>query len=389
VASRRVALEVLARVEDEGAYANLALSPVLERSGLGERDRALVTDLVYGTLRRRRALDHLVDRFLADPPPAAARRALRLGAYQLVERPEIPSYAAVSATVGAAPKRLRGLVNAVLRRVAEAPVEYPDEATALSYPDWVLARLTEDLGRERALGALAAMNEPARTHVRADGYVQDPASGMVAAAVLDALPPGRTAARPARVADLCAAPGGKATALAAPDVWVVAGDVAPVRAGLVVGNAARTGAAGVAVVVADASAPPLRAGWFDGVLVDAPCSGLGVLRRRPDARWRVDPDAPGRLAAVQRRMVDAAVGLLAPGGVLTYSVCTLTAAETLGIDDHLAGHHRDLEPLAPPEGWERWGRGGLLLPQAAGADGMALFQYRRPSREGRPGRRDS
>ena len=158
-AALRVALEVLARVEDDGAYANLVLSPVLERSGLGPTDRGFVTDLVYGTLRRQRSLDHLVDRFLTSPPPPAARRVLRLGAYQLVFRDDIPTYAAVSATVDAAPKRFRGLVNAVLRKVDGAPVQYPDDATALSYPDWVVARLRDDLGIEDADAALTAMNQ--------------------------------------------------------------------------------------------------------------------------------------------------------------------------------------------------------------------------------------
>ena len=97
-ASRRTALEALARIEDDGAYANIVLPAVLERSGLSDQDRGLVTDLVYGTVRRLRSVDHLVDRFLTSDPPPAARRALRLGAYQLAFRPDIPAYAAVAAT---------------------------------------------------------------------------------------------------------------------------------------------------------------------------------------------------------------------------------------------------------------------------------------------------
>jgi len=370
VAARRVALEALARVEDDGAYANLALGPVLDASGLEGRDRGLVTDLVYGTIRRQRALDHLVDRFLTDAPPPAARRALRLGAYQVAYRDDIPPYAAVSATVGATPKRFRGLVNAVLRRVAAAPVAFPDEATELSFPDWMLERLEADLGGERARAALRSMNEPATVHTRADGYVQDLASQWVVEAV---------GARPGEVVlDLCAAPGGKATGIAGSADLVVAADLQAPRVGLIVANAARLGAAGVAPLVADALHPPFRPGCADRVLLDAPCSGLGVLRRRPDARWRVDAAAPERLAALQRRMVDAAVDLLRPGGVLVYSVCTFTAVETLGVDDHVRAHHRDLVALAPPQSpWEPWGRGALLLPQAAGTDGMALFRYRR------------
>lgn len=369
-APRRTALEVLARVEDEGAYANLALPNALSRSGLPERDRSLVTDLVYGTLRRRRSVDHLADRFLTSDPPPAARRVLRLGAYQLAFRPDIPPYAAVDATVSAAPKRFRGLANAVLRRVADAPVEFPDDATRLSYPDWVLGRLVSDLGEDDALAALEAMDEPARPTVREDGYVQDLASQWVAELV--------GASDGDLVVDLCAAPGGKATAMAGgPGVTVVAGDVRPARAGLVVSNAARLGLDGVVAVVADALAPPVRPRSADRVLLDAPCSGLGVLRRRPDARWRLDPGAPDRLGALQRDLVDSAAALLRPGGLLVYSVCTLTAAESTGVDDHVATSHPGLVPVPPPPApWRPWGRGAILLPQDAGTDGMCLFRYR-------------
>lgn len=372
-ASRAAALEVLARVEDDGAYANLAVGAVMSRSGLAERDRALATDLSYGAIRYRRALRHLIDRFLSQPPPPSAYRALELGAYQLVHRPDIPDYAAVSSTVTAAPKRFRGLVNAVLRRVADAGESYPDEATRLSYPDWVVALLREDLGAESAVAALESMNESAKAHTRPDGYVQDPASQMVAEAVSARLPDEAT------VIDMCAAPGGKATQLASNDgVWVAAADISEVRTGLVSTNAAKLGSTGVCPVVCDATAPAFRAGRAEAVLLDAPCSGLGVLRRRPDARWRITPEAPERLAALQRRMVDASATLVAPGGVLAYSVCTLTAVETIGIDDHLREHHPELSPIDPPSGpWKEHGRGAVLLPQVRSTDGMALFMYRR------------
>jgi 16S rRNA (cytosine967-C5)-methyltransferase len=114
------------------------------------------------------------------------------------------------------------------------------------------------------------------------------------------------------------------------------------------------------------------------VLVDAPCSGLGVLRRRPDARWRVDAAEVERLAALQRDLVEAAIDLVSPGGDLVYSVCTMTAAETVGIDEWLADAHPELTPLPMPEGaWRAHGRGAILLPQAAGTDGMFLLRVHR------------
>jgi 16S rRNA (cytosine967-C5)-methyltransferase len=372
--ARAVALDVLDRI-DGGAYANLVLSGALARSGLTGADRRFVTDLVYGTTRMRRACDHLVDRFLARPVEGRVRNALRLGAYQLALA-GVPAHAAVGETVEAAPRRARGLVNAVLRRVAGAPVEWPDDATRLSVPDWVLDRLDADLGPEDARAALAAMNEPATVTERADGYVQDPASQRVAAAV--------EVERGERVLDLCAAPGGKATALAAAadGVLVVAADVRPGRAGLVAANAARVGVADrVAVVAADGTRPPFRDGRLDRVLVDAPCSGLGTLRRRADLRWRVEPGAVDRLAALQGRLLASAADLVRPGGTLVYSVCTLTAAESTAVDEALAGKRPDLVPLDPPgEPWRPWGRGAILLPQAEGSDGMCLFRYRRQAR---------
>lgn len=368
--ARRVALDVLSRVEDDGAFANLQLAATLGRATLSERDRGFVTDLVYGTLRHQRGLDHLVDRFVASPPPPAARRVLRLGAYQLVHRPDVPDYAAVGETVEAAPKRFRGLVNAVLRKVAAAPVEYPDEATRLSVPDWILDTLRADLGHDAAVGALEAMNEPARAAVRDDGYVQDPGSQQVVELV---------DARPGElVLDLCAAPGGKATGIAASGATVVAADLQPQRVSLMARNVEQLGA-DVAVVLADATAPPIRTGVADRVLLDAPCSGLGVLRRRPDARWRLDAGAPERLATLQQQMVERAAQLVAPGGTLIYSVCTLSAAESLGIDEHLRQQLPDWQPLEVPGApWRPWGRGAILLPQAASTDGMFCLRLRRP-----------
>ena len=365
--ARRVALDVLVRIDADGAYANVALPAALSRTSLDERDRAFVTELVYGATRRRRALDWVLDAFLVAPPPPAARAALRLGAYQIIEL-GTPAYAAVSATVAAAPRSHRGLVNAVLRRVAEAgPPYWPDDATRLSYPDWIVDTLTADLGRDAAMGALESMNGPASVHRREDGYVQDLSSQMVVDAM--GVQPGDL------VVDMCAAPGGKATALAARGARVIACDSHLGRIGLLKANRESLDADRMQVLAADGLHPPLRSGCCDAVLVDAPCSGLGTLRRRADARWRIEPSSVELLAELQTGLLDAAIDLLRPGGQLVYSVCTLTAAETLAVATNMSTDAR-LTPLpAPTEPWSPHGDGAMLLPDAD-HDGMTLFCWR-------------
>ncbi len=371
--ARSLAYRALLRIDHGGAYANLLVPELLAAagSGLGERDRAFATELVYGTTRMRRACDFAVDRFLVRPPPPELRTLLRLGAYQLVLA-GVPPHAAVSATVALAPPGLRGVTNAVLRRVAASPPAWPDDATRLSYPDWIVRRMRAELGEADALAALERMNTPAPVTRRPDGYVQDRASQWVTDLV-DAPPGGR-------VADVCAAPGGKATRLAAavaPGGTVAAVDIHPGRAGLVAANARRLGQTNVVTVVGDGTRPPLRAGAFDRVLVDAPCSGLGALRRRPDARWRVAEDNIAGLAALQRRLLTAATTLVRPGGVLVYSVCTLTAAESV---DHDVGGLASWPAVAPPgPPWQPYGRGARLLPHYADTDGMVVLLLQRPA----------
>ena len=362
--ARELALDTLTRIDKFEKYANLELPPTLGRSALSPRDRGFVTELVYGTVRMRRACDWLVDRFVNRELDTRTRNLLRMGAYQL-RFLETPPYAVISTSVELG-KRASRLVEAVLRRVAERDPEWPDDATRLSYPDWIVGRLTADLGRGDALAALETMNRAPSVHERPDGYVQDLASQWTAAYV--------EARAGERVADLCAAPGGKATAIAADGAFVAAGDVRAHRATLVQQNARRLGANGVATFVADGRRPPLRAAGVDRALVDAPCSGLGVLRRRPDARWRIKPQAVDGLVALQKALVSAAAELVRPGGRLVYSVCTLTEAETLGIDEWLSRAHPELVAVSSPaKPWDALGRGARLLPQAADTDGMYVL----------------
>lgn len=370
VHTRRLAIEALERIETDEAYANLLLPGLLEDSGLDERDRGLVTELVYGATRMKRALDYLVDRFVdRDTVDPRVRAALRVGAYQ-IEFLRVPSHAAVDATVSATPKRARGFVNAILRKVAAASsngeTDWPTEGIRLSYPDWMLDRLAIDLG-DRSTAVLEAMNQPAQVHVRDDGYRQDLASQAVAALVD---PRGI-------VLDLCAAPGGKATAVAAAGddaVTVIGADLHEHRAGLVRSAAIDTGSS-VHVLVADAKKPPFRSHAADVVLIDAPCSGLGSLRRRADARWRITPSNVSALAELQFRLIQSAAELAKPGGQIVFSVCTLTASESVDIDARVGNELPHLVPMPLPEPWEPWGRGGRLLPDTFPGDGMAAFRY--------------
>jgi 16S rRNA (cytosine967-C5)-methyltransferase len=362
-----VALDALRRIEAEGAYANLVLGPMLATSGLTDMDRRFVTELVYGTTRMRRACDSIVDRFVTSPPDDATRSVLRLGAYQLVFA-GVPPHAAVGETVGLAPKRTRGFVNAVLRKVSRLSVDemsWPSDGARLSYPDWIVDRFRSELGDD-AVPALERMNEAPSVTTRADGYVQDESSQWVAAAVeVDA---------GERVLDMCAAPGGKATAMAGTGAQVVAADLRVGRARLVQDNASMLGLE-LPVVAADGLAVPFRPGSFDAVLLDAPCSGLGALRRRADARWRIEANDVVELAELQARLLASAAELVAPGGRLTYSVCTITAAESV---DHATPDGFQVDPTEPPIGiWRPFEQGWRVLPQDADTDGMVLIRYRR------------
>ena len=186
-----------------------------------------------------------------------------------------------SATVEVAPRRFRGLCNAVLRRISENPVtDWPSRAIELSYPDWLMNRLESDIGEQNALKMAKTMNEPALAVTREDGYRQDLSSQMVAELAINGLRAGDS------ILDLCSAPGGKATLMASGGVWTVAADVRESRIGLVADNAQQLNT-DLPLVVSDGCFPPFKPKSFGRVLVDAPCSGLGVLRRRADARWRV------------------------------------------------------------------------------------------------------
>lgn len=381
--ARHIAWRTLVRIEHEGAFANLVLSSMLNDSNLSKEDRGFVTDLVYGTTRQRRACDAAIDRFITSEPDPEIRTLLRLGAYQLLFGGTAP-HAAVSETVELASRRLRGFVNAVLRRISSTPMIWSSEAEALSYPDWIVDRFRAEMNESDALAALNIMNSPAPVTRRADGYFQDLSSQWV----VDAL-----GARSGEVVlDMCAGPGGKATGLAHSGATVIAADSQEHRAKLVAQNAAVFGQT-LPVVVADGTRPPFRPGSFDRVLLDAPCSGLGALRRRADARWRLQPADIADLELLQRRLLAAAATLVRPGGVLLYSVCTITRSESVkhevpeGLE--LIGREGDQQLPPLPDIWKQFETGFRILPheylpptersadERVGSDGMIILRYRR------------
>ena len=387
--ARALALRILERVEHAGAYADLTLGAGLGSSGLAPRDRAFVTELVYGTLRWRGRLDFLLaqvsDRPLETLEPGV-RTLLRMGAYQIVLTDGVPVSAAVDQTVRCArshgASRAAGFVNAVLRQLARRAEGIPFPALeddpvghlthALSIPSWIAEEWVQRLGAEQAAALATASNEVPPITARANRRVTDrerlleelrerlpdvaPSEHAPLGVELGhrgnpALDPafleGRMTIQDAasqlvvelldpqpgeRILDVCAAPGTKTTAIAeavGEDGRVVAVDRSPSRLGLVGRACRRLGLREVTTIEKDATQDlgNLPGGPFDRILVDAPCSGLGTLRRNPDARWRVDPADPASLAEMQRALLGSAAGLLGPGGTLVYSTCTVWPEE--------------------------------------------------------------
>jgi len=422
--ARSVALEAIRRVVDEGAYSNLAIPGGLSRSGLDERDRSFAADMAYGTIRHLRSLDWAIDQRASRPVSrmtAGVRDVLRLGSYQLIFG-GVPAHAAVMETVGLAAPRERGFANAVLRRLADDPPAWPsgdadvDVAVRSGLAPWAVRELRRLVGAETETAALAFAErgalclrantcamaateleaalverglEPRHAALDPDcllldggdpstfpgwgaGWfaVQDQSSALVVR-LLDPQPGDR-------ILDACAGPGGKAAmaaCLAGPTGRVFAADIHPRRARLVARSASRLGIGNVSVLAQDATARAVR-GPFDRVLVDAPCSGLGSARRRPELLWRGREKDLTALAKRQVEIAAASSDLLKPGGRLVYAVCTFPRAETDAVADALIRHRPDLEPEATlgPSGEALRHR---VWPHRHGGDGMFVAAFRK------------
>lgn len=459
MSAREVALKALKEIDEKKAYANLVLDGVLRRFPLEGRDRGLATELVYGVARRQGTLDWALDLTASRPVSQMepwVRAILREGAYQLMFLDKIPPHAALSEAVELAKQYGHAgtakFVNAVLRslqrKLPDLPFPAPEQdlirhlALRHSHPEWMVRLWTERYGPAEAAALMEAMNAVPPLTIRVNrlkgsreqlisllaregvtavptrwspegltlqqgtgegaldrlaafraGWfaVQDESSMLVAPALTPM--PGET------VLDVAAAPGGKATHLA--ELMdnrgrVIALDVHPHKLALIRETARRLGAEIVAPVQGDArQVHRLLPDGVDRVLVDAPCSGLGTLGRRPDARWRKQPEDSLSLAQLQLEILDSAAQVLRPGGVLVYSTCTIERRENQGVVAAFLAAHPEFEaddvwPYLPVGLWREPSlpMGCVqLLPHRHKTDGFFLTRLEKkgPAEDYRPG----
>jgi 16S rRNA (cytosine967-C5)-methyltransferase len=416
VTARALAFRVVRRVS-EGAYADRVFRAEAGRAQLAGPDRAFAQQLAYGTVQRRMTLDHVIaalsDRSL-QKVDSRLLDALRIGVYQLLFMGSVPDHAAVAETVEIAKRAGRGagFANAVLRRAArEGPAllaglgdATPAEAAILhSHPQWLVELWWAALGRDDTLALLERNNQPAEDSLRVNTLVTTPdevAAALPGSRPAPELPEGLVLGEPfdvegsdlfaggaitpqsrasmlvtraldpqpgESVLDMCAAPGTKTThaaALMADHGRIAAVERNPARADELRANCERMAARSVEVIVEDARNVD---GHFDRVILDAPCSNLGTLAGRPDARWRKTPEQIGELARLQSELLDAAAGRVRPGGVLVYSVCTISPREGPEQADAFLERHPEMRETSRRQ----------TLPHRDGTDGFFIARTER------------
>ncbi len=351
--ARAVAFDILRQVERGGFASDL----LAERTaGMDARDAGLASEIVLGSLRVQAQLDYLIRVFSGRDPArldAEVRIALRMGLYQLRYLERVPAHAAVDESVELV-KRARkrsaaGLVNAVLRKADRRPVEWPDRATALSHPEWLLERWGRQYSPEVAERIARAGLVRPESYVRVAGpppeganleatevpgcyrIVEGDAEGLRIQDIgsqgivpLLELRPGQT------LLDLCAAPGNKTAQALEAGVRAVACDLSGARLRAL-------GGMGCALVQLDGTQPLPFGKGFERILVDAPCSGTGTLARNPEIKWKLAPGDIEELHARQTALLRNALGCLAPGGRLVYSTCSLEREENEGVVEEVTG----------------------------------------------------
>ncbi|HYL38557.1 MAG TPA: transcription antitermination factor NusB [Bryobacteraceae bacterium] len=321
--ARQVAFDVLRQVHTGGYAADLL---VKGSAGLDSRDAGLASEIVFGCLRYQAQLDYLIGRLAPGRLDPEVRIALRMGVYQLRYLDRVPAHAALSESVELV-KRARkrsaaGLVNAVLRKIDRQPAVWPDRATELSMPGWLLDKWDRQFGREMASQIAAAFLKPAETYLAGTGRIQD--IGAQSIVPMLNLHPGLT------FLDLCAAPGNKTAQALAAGAETVACDIHWHRL-------KQLGDLRCRRVVLDGTRPlPFRS-LFDRILVDAPCSGTGTLGRNPEIKWRLKPSDLAELHDKQVALLRNGVAWLRPGGRLVYSTCSLEEEENQQVIDAVPG----------------------------------------------------
>jgi 16S rRNA (cytosine967-C5)-methyltransferase len=329
--ARQTAFDVLRKVH-LGGYASDLL---LQRSAqLDSRDAGLASEIVFGCLRYQAQLDYLIARRVPRAPEPEVQIALRMGIYQLRYLDRIPPHAAVGESVELVKRAHKasaaGLVNAILRKTDRQPVPWPDRATDLSMPPWLLERWDRQFGRKTANQIAAAFLEPAGTHIASTGRIQDIGAQSVVP-FLD-LQPGQT------FLDLCAAPGNKTAQAVESGVRAIACDLHWHRL-------TQMRDLKCPLVVLDGTQPlPFRA-KFDRILIDAPCSGTGTLGRNPEIKWRLQPSDLTDLHAKQVALVRQALEHLCAGGRLVYSTCSLEPEENQQVIQEIPGRWQTTERL--------------------------------------------
>ncbi len=434
--ARACAYVVVRRVFEAGAWADRALHAEAQRHKLAGRERALAMQLAYGTVQRQKTIDHLIEMFAGrrvDELQAPVLAGLRLGLFQLCWLDRIPAHAAVGESVElvkAQAPRAAGLVNAVLRRaagqgrelVSQLPEATPQQAALRhSHPEWVAQMWWDALGPTNARALMAAHNHPAEGSIRVNtlratreeliaafGPTARPAPDLAEGIMLDGqfdvfarpewesgllMPQSRAAMAVARilaprpgerVLDLCAAPGGKTTHIAAlmeNRGEVLAVERHPGRAQALTRTVQRMGADCVTVNTGDARELG-GLGQFDRVLVDPPCSDLGTLASRPDARWRKDLEDVERLSRIQAEILRAGAAALAPGGTLVYSTCTISPDENELLVGRFLTEHGNFEAVELRSDLPVWEHPSVpefaqTLPHRDGTEGFFYARLRR------------
>ncbi|WP_372813516.1 16S rRNA (cytosine(967)-C(5))-methyltransferase RsmB [Paenibacillus sp.] len=433
--AREAALDVLTRIDADRAYSNLLLNQTLQAYKLDKPDAGLATEIVYGTVQRLNTIDYFLTPFVAKGLAKLepwVRSLLRLSFYQLYYLDRIPDHAIVNEAVNLAKRRghsgISGMVNGVLRNVLRRkgelalPADLPPAARIAleeSHPEWMVRRWIAQYGESAARDLCRANNEPPRVSLRANRLRLDPQTlierlqkqGLDAQA--SALAPsgvvvrggGNMALTPEfasglfsvqdessmlvaewvdpqpgeRVLDCCAAPGGKTTHMAekmGDRGEIVACDVHEHKAQLIAGQADRLDLKSIRTMTADAREldryfPP---GSFDRILLDAPCSGLGVIRRKPDLKWAKTEAEIAAVCSIQRDLLAAVAPLLKPGGVLVYSTCTVEKAENEEMVQSFLREHPDFSADAPPGGPAAMRQ---LMPYEYGSDGFFIARLRK------------